>query len=186
MKVLGIDPGSNFLGIGCVEARGTSMIWVGHTVVRLASSKEDFALNLKIKGIFESIHEAIALWKPNVVAIEEVFFAKNPQSALKLGQARGAALAPCALAGLPIHEYSASIVKQTVTGSGRAEKGQVQRMVQTVLHTKGMPRLEFEREDASDALAIAICHLQNRHKQDLLRASSSAASRLLLKPRAMF
>lgn len=111
---------------------------------------------------------ALDLWKPDCVAVEEVFFAKNPQSALKLGQARGASLVGAAAQGLEIFEYSATVVKQTVSGSGRAEKEQVQRMVKAILGRSIPVEIKFEREDVSDALAVAICHLQHRHKREIL------------------
>jgi len=167
MRVLGIDPGSNFLGLGCVEAKGNSFTWIGHTVVKV-SEGSDISLPARLRAIHKGMEEALRLWVPQAVAAEEVFFAKNPKSALKLGQARGAALMAPALSGLPIFEYSATLVKQTVTGSGRAEKEQVQRMVQALLGGHGKILMDFGRSDASDALAVAICHLQHRHKHALL------------------
>jgi crossover junction endodeoxyribonuclease RuvC len=176
MRVLGIDPGSNFLGLGCVEARGSSFQWVGHILVRVNKGGEQ-PLHARLKTIHEHLLSALDLWKPDCVAVEEVFFAKNPQSALKLGQARGAALVGAATQGLEIFEYSASIVKQTVTGSGRAEKEQVQRMVKAILG-KSLPatNANFEREDISDALAVAICHLQHRHKNKILSPAAGKKS----------
>lgn len=167
MRVLGIDPGSNFLGLGCVEASGSSFRWVGHLLVRVNPGK-DQPLHSRLKIIHEHLLAALDLWKPECVAVEEVFFAKNAQSALKLGQARGAALVGAASLGLEIFEYSASIVKQTVSGSGRAEKEQVQRMVKAILGRSIPQETVFEREDVSDALAVAICHLQHRHRNKIL------------------
>ena len=161
------------MGLGCAEARGNSFAWIGHRVVRVNPGKER-TLSERLATINEAINEALELWQPHCVAVEEVFFAKNPQSALKLGQARGAALVGAASRGLLIFEYSATIVKQTVTGSGRAEKEQVQRMVKAILGGSAKTPLEFEREDASDALAVAICHLQHRHKNAILQAPSAA------------
>lgn len=167
MRVLGIDPGSNYMGLACVEARGTSMNWIGHRVVKVLGDKK---IAPRLKLIHEAVEEAIGLWKPAAVAVEEVFFAKNAQSALILGQARGAAIASAAIQSLEIHEYPATIVKQAVTGSGRAEKEQVERMVRAILG-KSLPNSEeFKRADASDALAVAICHLQYRHRAELLAA----------------
>jgi len=130
------------------------------------------SLSTRLKNIHESLLAALELWKPNAVAVEEVFFAKNPQSALKLGQARGAALVGAASMGLEIFEYSATLIKQTVSGSGRAEKEQVQRMVKAILGKSLPVEIKFEREDVSDALAVAICHLQHRHKRALLEPKS--------------
>lgn len=170
MRVLGIDPGSNFLGLGCVEAKGNSFTWIGHRVVVVKEGK-DISLSAKLRAIHQGVQEAIELWNPDALAAEEVFFAKNPQSALKLGQARGAALLVGAIRNLPIFEYSATLVKQTVTGSGRAEKEQVERMVRALLGGAKFAQ-EFERSDASDALAVAICHLQHRHKHAILQKAA--------------
>ncbi len=167
MRVLGIDPGSNFLGLGCVEAKSSSLTWIGHEVVRVREGK-DVSLAARLRAIYAGVEEAIELWKPDAVAAEEVFFAKNPQSALNLGQARGAALLVGAMRNLPIFEYSATLVKQTITGSGRAEKEQVERMVRALLGGHAKITKSFERSDASDALAVAICHLQHRHKNSIL------------------
>jgi len=175
MRVLGIDPGSNFLGLGCVEASGSTFRWVGHLLVRVNPGGEQ-PLSSRLKTIHEALLGALELWKPNCISVEEVFFAKNPQSALKLGQARGAALVGAAAQGLEIFEYSASIVKQTVSGSGRAEKEQVQRMVRAILGRSLPAEAKFEREDISDALAIAICHLQHRQKKKILEPKPRAAS----------
>jgi len=171
MRVLGIDPGSNFLGLGCVEAKGNSFTWIGHQVVRVREGK-DISLSARLRAIHAGVEEAMKLWQPEAVAAEEVFFAKNPQSALKLGQARGAALLVGAMRNLPIFEYSATLVKQTVTGSGRAEKEQVERMVRALLGGHAKFTQEFERSDASDALAVAICHLQHRHKHAILEKAA--------------
>lgn len=171
MRVLGIDPGSNFLGLGCVEAQGSSFLWVGHQLVKV-NPGGGVSLSSRLKIINEHLLQALQLWKPDAVAVEEVFFAKNAQSALKLGQARGAALVGAASLGLEIFEYSATIVKQTVSGSGRAEKEQVQRMVRAILGRSLPVTTQFEREDISDALAIAICHLQHRHRSRLLQPAA--------------
>lgn len=162
MRVLGIDPGSRYLGLGCVEAKGSSLVWVGHQVVQVFSTKErELDWDERMKAIYSSVQNAIEEWKPQAFAVEEVFMAENAKSALKLGQARGAAIVAAANKGISLFEYSATIVKQTVTGSGRADKQQVQHMVRVLLSSQ-QKRLEFTREDASDALAIAICHLQYR------------------------
>lgn len=176
MRILGIDPGSNYLGLGCVEGKGNSLRWVGHRVAHVSKGCED-NLSKRIHNISLAVREAIETWRPQEVAIEEVFFAKNPKSALKLGQARGAALVPVAVSGLLIFEYSATIIKQTVTGSGRAEKEQVERMVRALLGGggAGAASLEFQRADASDALAIAICHFQHGFRRAI---APSPAKRL--------
>jgi crossover junction endodeoxyribonuclease RuvC len=173
VRILGIDPGSNFLGLGCVEAKGSTFMWVGHQLLRVNPGGEQ-PLGARIKIIHEGLIEALVLWKPNAVAVEEVFLAKNAQSALKLGQARGASLVAAAMRGLEIFEYPATTVKQTVTGSGRAEKTQVQSMVRAILGRSIPAALVFEREDVSDALAVAICHLQHRHQRQVLAPPNPA------------
>lgn len=158
-----------------MEAKGNSFTWIGHMLVKVNPGGEQ-PLHSRLKVIHEHLLSALELWKPGCVAVEEVFFAKNPKSALKLGQARGAALVGAAAQGLEIFEYSATLVKQTVSGSGRAEKEQVQRMVKAILG-KSMPaEIQFEREDISDALAVAICHLQHRHKRAILAPKASHKS----------
>lgn len=181
MRVLGIDPGSNFLGLGCVEAKGSTFTWIGHQLVRV-NPKGDTPLHTRLRTIHEGLLEALALWEPDAVAVEEVFFAKNAQSALKLGQARGAALVAAAAQGLEIFEYPATVVKQAVTGSGRAEKTQVQHMVKAILGKTLAAHAQFEREDVSDALAVAICHLQFRHRAELLKPKAAPKAQKRLGP----
>lgn len=175
MRVLGIDPGSNYLGLGCVEAKGNAFSWIGHKVVRV-NVGGSVPHDQRLKTIYLAVFESLEAWQPQAIAVEEVFFAKNAQSALKLGQARGAALVAAALRELPVFEYSATLVKQTVTGSGRAEKGQVERMIRAILGNS----LEFDRADASDALAVAVCHLQHRHKHAVLEKGKKG---LVARPR---
>jgi len=160
------------MGLACVEYKNQSFRCIGHKVVRVMS-ESDGTWGSRLKTIFLSVQEAIEVWQPDAVAVEEVFFAKNAQSALKLGQARGAALAAIAVLDLPLFEYSATTVKQTLTSSGRAEKMQVQNMVRLLLGASLREHGEFSREDASDALAIAICHAQQNHKLSILQNSSS-------------
>ncbi|NUM88791.1 MAG: crossover junction endodeoxyribonuclease RuvC [Bdellovibrionales bacterium] len=161
MRILGIDPGSNYLGLGCVEARGSALLCVGHAVVRI-QAEEGMGWSSRLRGIFEAVDEAIRRWQPACAAAEQVFFAKNVESALKLGQARGAALAAAALRSLPIHEYAPTTIKQAVTSSGRADKTQVFQMVKLLLGASLAKHGDLVRHDASDALAIAICHAQHR------------------------
>ncbi len=172
MRVLGIDPGSNFLGLGCVEASGNAFSWVGHRLL-IVNPGGARSLAERLKTIHEGLLAALSAWSPDSVAVEEVFLAKNAQSALKLGQARGASLVGAAILGLPIFEYPATLVKQTVTGSGRAEKVQVQRMVRAILGRSLLEGADFERSDVSDALAVAICHLQHRHKHQILNPTGT-------------
>jgi crossover junction endodeoxyribonuclease RuvC len=152
VRVLGIDPGSRYLGFGVVERRGAQYTHVGHGVVR-ADPKAPLADRLS--QIFRGLSEAVATYAPDVVAVEGVFHHKNARSALILGHARGVALLIAAQSGLAVHEYAPARVKRAVGASGNAGKQAVARMVGTLLKLE----LDAERSDAWDALAVALCHL---------------------------
>jgi crossover junction endodeoxyribonuclease RuvC len=166
MRVLGIDPGSRITGYGIVEQQGNRLVHVDNGAI-FTDKALDFAGRLKL--IFEGLSAVIAEYRPEQVAVENIFFSTNVQSALKLGQARGAAIVAAAHAGLPVAEYTALQVKQAVVGQGRAEKGQVQKMLKALL---GLP--EIAQADASDALAVAVCHI-NSH--ELLAHAGPAVSK---------
>jgi crossover junction endodeoxyribonuclease RuvC len=153
VRVLGIDPGSRITGYGLVEQAGSRLVHVDNGAI-FTDSAADFPGRLK--QIFDGLSRVIAEFQPDQVAIENIFFSTNAQSALKLGQARGAAIVAAVHAGLPVAEYSALQVKQAVVGRGKAEKGQVQKMLKALL---GLP--ETAQADASDALAVAVCHLNS-------------------------
>ena len=148
--ILGIDPGSVKTGFGIVNTVGGRHEYVASGVIRLPTTEE---LPARLKLIFDSLSEIIMLHSPQEVAVEQVFMARNAGSALKLGQARGAAMVACVNRGLPVAEYSARAIKQAVVGTGAASKQQVQLMVKTLLKLPAAPQ-----EDAADALAAAICH----------------------------
>lgn len=150
MKVLGIDPGSRITGYGIILKQGNRLLHVDNGAI-FTDSAGDFPLRLH--RIFISLSEIIEKYRPDTMAIEQVFFSNNVQSALKLGQARGAAIVAGVNAGLPVSEYTALQVKQAVVGHGKAAKEQVQQMVKALLN---LP--EIAQADASDALAVAICH----------------------------
>lgn len=147
--ILGIDPGSRITGYGIVEHLGAKFNYVGSGCIRTP----DTCLADKLDTIFSGISEIILQYKPDTFAIEQVFMAQNPDSALKLGQARGSAIVAASQAKLQVFEYSARQIKQAVVGSGSADKNQVQHMVQHILKLTGKPQA-----DAADALAVAICH----------------------------
>ncbi|MGB9082194.1 MAG: crossover junction endodeoxyribonuclease RuvC [Desulfuromonadaceae bacterium] len=153
MIVLGIDPGSRITGFGIVEKAGNRLLHIDNGAI-FTDTAADFPGRLK--KIFDGLLEIIAQYRPDQVAIENIFFSTNPQSALKLGQARGAAIVAAVHCGLPVAEYTALQVKQAVVGQGRAEKGQVQKMIRALL---SLP--EVAQADASDALAVAICHINS-------------------------
>ena len=164
MRVLGIDPGTRHCGFGVVEARsGSRMVHVGHGVI---SPRASDPLEKRLAVIFDGLTEAIREHRPDACAVEEVFFAANVKSALVLGHARGVALLAAARAGLEVHAYAPTLVKQAVVGTGRAEKEQVARMVSVIL---GVPAID--KSDASDALAIAIAHATRGATNALLQRS---------------
>lgn len=156
VRILGIDPGSVRTGVGIVDADATGRAaHVFHTTLVLGDAGE---FPLRLKRILDLLGELIERHRPQEVAIERVFLAKNPDSALKLGQARGAAICAAVLRELPVHEYAAREVKQAVVGRGSAEKSQVQHMVGVLLNLQG----QTLQADAGDALAIAITHAHAR------------------------
>lgn len=150
-RVLGIDPGSAVTGWGIVEAAGTSLIHLAHGTVVTAGIHGQAA---RLERIYRGLEEVIDSYNPDGVCVERVFFARNPQSALKLGQARGVAILAAAKRSLAVHEYAAVEIKAAVVGYGHATKQQVQMMIASLLRLSGkLPA------DAADALAAAICHL---------------------------
>lgn len=151
--ILGIDPGSRKTGFGIIRVRGARQEYVASGVIRLPLT----ALADRLKIIFDSISEIIELHRPEEVAVEEVFMAKSAGSALKLGQARGAAIVACVNREMRVAEYTARQIKQAVVGTGAANKEQVQHMVKTLLKLPAAPQ-----EDAADALAAALCHAHTR------------------------
>ncbi|MAG66412.1 MULTISPECIES: crossover junction endodeoxyribonuclease RuvC [Pseudomonas] len=147
--ILGIDPGSRITGFGIVRHEAGRQEYVTSGCIRVGEG----AFPERLQKIFHYLSELIEQYRPEVVSIEQVFMARNPDSALKLGQARGAAIVAAVNAGLTVHEYSARQVKQAVVGTGAADKKQVQHMVTQLLGLAGTPQA-----DAADALAIALCH----------------------------
>lgn len=152
MRVLGIDPGSRHTGYGVVEAKGTRLRLVACGTV---SPGEGLPLAARLAAIHAELTRVIRRTAPAAVSVEEVYHAVNARSALVLGQARGAALVAAAAASVEVHEYAASEIKRAVTGTGRAQKEQVARMVAMLLGAAEAPG----DEHACDALAAAICHL---------------------------
>ncbi len=151
MRVMGIDPGSIKSGYGVVDMVGQQLMMIAFGVIKTPPKS---LLPERLLTISDRLRALIEQYQPDVVAVEDVFFAQNATSALKLGQSRGAILLTAAQAGLDVAEYSPLEVKQAVVGYGRADKVQVQHMVKTLLGLQEIPR----PDDAADALAIAICH----------------------------
>uniref|UniRef100_UPI004057B1DF crossover junction endodeoxyribonuclease RuvC n=1 Tax=Candidatus Electronema sp. TaxID=2698783 RepID=UPI004057B1DF len=152
MRIIGIDPGSRITGYGIIDKLGPSLGFVACGTIR-AEREKDFTRRLLV--IFDGLSEVIERHRPEAAAVEDVFVSHNARSALKLGQARGAAVVALLRQGLPVHGYPPRLVKQAVTGHGHAEKEQVQHMIQVLLELSGPPS-----SDAADALAVAVCHAQ--------------------------
>jgi crossover junction endodeoxyribonuclease RuvC len=166
IRILGIDPGLRTTGWGVIACHGSRLSFVASGCVRSSPSA---SLAERLRQLLEGLGEVIGAHGPHEAAVEETFVNRDPQSALKLGQARGVALAAPALAGLPVAEYAANLIKKTVVGSGHAEKPQVAAMVRILL-----PASTAATPDAADALAVAICHAQHRGAAARLRALATA------------
>lgn len=161
--LLGIDPGSRKTGYGVINFTSGKADYIASGLIRIP---ETLSLPDRLKVIFDGVSELIELHIPQEFAIEQVFMAKNAGSALKLGQARGAAIVAATNSDLPVYEYEARKVKQSVVGTGAADKLQVQHMVKTLLSLPKTPQ-----EDAADALAIALCHANTQ--QHMIRMAGS-------------
>jgi crossover junction endodeoxyribonuclease RuvC len=154
VKIFGIDPGSHRTGYGCVEQLGSRTCLV---VCGSLSGPGRAAFPEKLKAIHAGLSALLAAHRPDCVAVENIFHARNARSALKLGEARGIALLAASEAGLPVVEYAPAAIKLAVVGYGRAEKVQVQQMVKLLLGLDRAP----SPHDVADALAVALCHLQS-------------------------
>jgi crossover junction endodeoxyribonuclease RuvC len=166
MRVLGIDCGTEYTGYGVVELRlDGCLICCTHGAVKLSPRDP---LPERLATVFTRLSEIIREHRPDKVAIEDIFYAVNVKSALKLGQVRGVAMLAASSAGLPVAEYAPLSIKSAVVGYGKAEKQQVQHMVTRLLNLDAAP----ESPDAADALAIAICHLHTAATQSRQAASS--------------
>jgi crossover junction endodeoxyribonuclease RuvC len=156
MRVFGIDCGTEVTGYGVVESddsgRQPRLVMKAMGAIRLAKTK---TLPVRLEQVYRELTAALEQWKPDAVAIEEVFYSVNAKSALKLGQVRGVALLAAATQGLPVAEYAPLKIKSSVVGYGLAKKEQVQFMVARLLELAEPPK----SEDAADALAVAICHI---------------------------
>lgn len=156
MRVLGIDPGTATTGFGLVvgaDGRAQDLELVDYGVIRTAASTP---MPDRLREIYEGLGELIEELRPDAMAVEELFFSSNVTTAITVGQARGVILLAGAQAGLPVHGYKPNEVKQAITGYGAADKQQMQDMVRMLLHLPAPPR----PDDAADAIAIALCHLQ--------------------------
>ncbi len=151
MIILGIDPGYAIVGIGVIEYVGNKFRPIEYNAITTSASS---VTSLRLLRIKEEIGGFLNKYKPDAVAIEELFFNNNAKTAIAVAQARGVLVAETAAMGIPVYEYTPLQIKQSVTGYGRAEKGQIQQMVKMLLGLNAIPK----PDDAADALAVAICH----------------------------
>jgi len=158
-RILGIDPGSRITGYGVIEVQGRRTVYLASGCVRV----DDENFPERLRTIFEGVGEVVARYQPTEIAIEKVFVQRNVDSALKLGQARGAAICAVVSRSLPVAEYSPAQIKQALVGRGAAAKEQVQHMVKTLLQL-----IETPPADAADALACALCHSHIRQTLNAL------------------
>lgn len=149
VRILGIDPGSRITGYGIIDVDGNHHCYVTSGCLKVSGD----ALAGRLGQIFSDLTAIINEFRPDTMAVEQVFMHRNPDSALKLGQARGAAICAGVSSELGLHEYSPREIKLAVVGKGNAAKAQVQHMIKVLLNLQGEPQ-----EDAADALAVALCH----------------------------
>ena len=161
MRILGIDPGSRLTGFGIIDVQGDRATAVHAGVIKTGAGPFPERLGI----IFRGIRELAIEYRPDEVAVEDVFVSKNASSALKLGQARGAAISAAICEELPVSEYSPRSVKQAIVGRGGADKVQVQHMVCVLLRLAESPV-----EDAADALAVALCHQHTQQSLNRMQA----------------
>jgi len=167
MRLIGLDPGLVKTGWGVIEVTDGRLRHVANGIVR---TRPNAAIGMRLTALYDGICDVIAAHAPVSAAVEETFVNRNPQSALRLGLARGVVMLAPARAGLEVAEYAANHVKKSVVGAGHAAKGQVMMMVKTLL-----PQADIAGEDAADALAVAICHAHVAQTSVRLRQAEVAA-----------
>lgn len=167
MRILGIDPGFRLTGYGLIDTNGQESVYVAHGSIK--NTSVDPAVRLK--NIFTEVRQVIATYQPDELAIEKVFVARNADSALKLGQARSAAICATFDTDMSVHEYAARLMKQSIAGRGSADKEQVQHMVRVLLSYADPLTL-----DESDALGLALCHANTRVLNTLLDGAAGGTA----------
>ncbi len=155
MRILGIDPGLNFSGWGIIDVNNSSVKFIDCGIINPSKKSSD---SKRLHEIYEGLKEVIITFSPEVASLEETFVNKNPKGALKLGYSRGVALMIPAIYGLEVFEYSPTTIKKTVSGNGHASKEQVKAMMKFI-----MPNMKNLKDDAIDALSIALCHSYHKH-----------------------
>ena len=153
IRILGIDPGSINTGYGIIDTKGNHSTHIDNGIIKITGDE----LPEKLRCIFAGLNDLIDQYQPDEISIEKVFVHRNADSALKLGQARGAAITACTMRDIPVFEYTANQVKQATVGKGHAAKQQVQHMIKVLLCLAEVPAT-----DAADGLAIALCHAHSR------------------------
>ena len=154
IRILGLDPGLRRTGWGVIDVCGSRLTYVDSGTIL---PPEDAPMGVRLAALHAGLAEVLAAFRPHEAAVEETFVNMNPASTLKLGQARGVVLLVPAIAGLPVAEYAATLVKKSVVGAGRAEKGQIRMMIKVLL-----PQATPPTDDAADALAVAVTHAHHR------------------------
>ncbi len=168
IRILGIDPGSRITGYGIIESEGNHLRHICNGAIKLGESEYPE----RLRQIYSELSGIITEQLPAEAAVERIFMNKNADSAIKLGQARGVAIVACSMQELPLSEYSANHIKQSLVGRGHATKSQIQHMVKVLLNLR-----EALQADAADALAVAICHAHNRSSQQRLAGNTAGAGK---------
>jgi len=160
MRILGLDPGLRKTGWGVIDYQGSAMSYVADGVIK---TNDKHSLAIRLAELAQSLENILETFKPTDAAVEQVFVNKNPDSTLKLGMARGVVLMIPAKMDLEVAEYPANLVKKSVVGSGHADKNQIKAMIKMLL-----PKAQVQTDDASDALAVAICHAHHVQTKNLV------------------
>ena len=161
MIILGIDPGYAIVGVGIVEYKGNKFRPIAYDAI---TTHAKYATTLRLKTIYDDINFCLEKYKPDAVAIEELFFNNNAKTAIAVAQARGVLVVSATNRGIPVYEYTPLQIKQAVAGYGKADKRQVQQMVKMLLNLDAIPK----PDDAADALAVAICHAHSSRMNEEL------------------
>jgi len=169
VRLIGIDPGLQRTGWGIVDVGSSRLAHVAHGVV---VSEKSLPLAERLRQLYERLGDVLTQWGPREAAVEETFVNKNPTTTLRLGQARAVAMLAPAMAGLPVSEYTPNLVKKSIVGNGHAQKQQVAMMVRMLLPTAG-----DVRDDAADALAVAICHAHHRQTERRVQVAAAGGGR---------
>ncbi len=162
MRIIGVDPGVAITGYAVIDEHGSDYICAASGCIR---TDKDLPSALRLQAIHDQVFELVSRYSPETLAVEKIFFSKNVRTAFQVGEARGVIILVAARCGLDLFEYTPLQVKQAVAGYGRAEKAQVQKMVQMLLKLPRQPAVD----DEADAMAVALCHLQNRRWQDAIK-----------------